>query len=248
MSVLDFAGATDVGPIRSENQDRWVADPQQGLFLVADGIGLTGHGSLAADIVAAVLPPLIQQRLADTTDGSRSVAVNRILDAVREVSERLWSESWPRFGASVPGSTVVLALIRRRSAIVAHLGDSRAYLLRARKLCQLTRDHNLLQALLDSGSITAEEAQSHPARAQLTRFVGMKDKPVPEARFVPLTPRDRLLLSTDGLHGCVSQQRLEAILAQPISASQICRQLIDTALQAGSEDNITAVVIDFQDT
>jgi protein phosphatase len=247
MSSLDFAGASDIGPLRGENQDRWVADPEQGLFLVADGMGGSANGKLAADVVAEVLPPLIRRRLPDDVKLASSLAREQMLNMLAEVSERMRMESQPRFGVYLPGATVVLALIRQRKALIAHLGDSRAYLLHDRRLRQLTRDHSLLQALVESGSITTEEAQHHPARAQLTRFVGMPGKPFPEAQTVPLATSDRLLLSSDGLHATVDHHRLETILAQTLPASEICRQLVDAALQAGGEDNITAIVIRVED-
>lgn len=141
------------------------------------------------------------------------------------------------------GSTVVCALVRGNKALVAHLGDSRAYLLRAGRLKQLTRDHTLVEVLLHSGEITLEEAATHPARGRLTRAVGMAGEALPQTRLFELRPGDLVMLSTDGLTGMVNDGQILSILTQPLSLDLRCQRLIDAANAAGREDNITVVLL-----
>ena len=243
MMALDYAGETDVGRVRRENQDRWYADPQQGLFLVADGMGGSTNGKLAADAVAEVLPRLIRQRIQETADLASPKAACELVRTVAELSDRLRKESQQHVVTRGIGSTVVLALIRGGRARVVHLGDSRAYLLHHGRLRQLTRDHSLLQAMVETGVLSSEEATSHPARAQLTQFVGMPGVPVPPSELVALVPGDRLLLCTDGLYGRVDFDHLRAALAQDRPSQEVCRSLVSAAMEAGGQDNITALVV-----
>jgi len=243
MNALEFAGETDVGRVRQDNQDRWYADAEDGLFLVADGMGGQPGGKLAADIVVEVLPRLIRQRLNGFVSLAEPTAVHRVVKAVAELSDHLYRESQRRYAIRGIGSTAVLAWVQHDQALIAHLGDSRAYLLREKRLELLTRDHSLVQTLLDKGVIQPDEARKHPAQAQLTRFVGMGGKAVPEAKIVPLEPGDRLLLCTDGLHKVVDRKRLAAILRGNKLPEAICHALIAAANSSGGSDNITAVVV-----
>lgn len=243
MSVVGYAGLTDLGRVRRENEDRWFADPQQGLFLVADGIGGSFAGGLAAKVVVEVLPALLKRKLNGVNKFDGEGALPRILEALADLSNRLRNESKSQPGASGMGSTVVLIVVHGRSAVVAHMGDSRAYRFREGRLEQLTKDHSLVQLLLDCGEIQAEDAATHPAKGHLTRFVGMPQQALPEGRLLDLRPGDHLLLCSDGLTGMLDDQEIVAILAQQASAGELCRLLVAAANEAGGKDNITAVIL-----
>jgi serine/threonine protein phosphatase PrpC len=161
-----------------------------------------------------------------------------------ELSEQLRKESQGAPGLAGIGSTVVLALLHAGHAIVSHLGDSRAYLLHAGRLKQLTNDHTIAQLLADRGEIRPAEVASHPSRSQLTRFVGMSTEAMPDTECVELTPGDRLLLCTDGLSGMLSDQQILNILNEQPSPDAACQRLIDAANEAGGTDNVTAVIVD----
>lgn len=243
MSKLSYAGLSDRGRVRAQNEDRWAADPDQGLYIVSDGMGGEMAGALAAKIVVETLPPLLRQRLGNLTNLAASEAEERLQAALAQLSDRLREQSQGQPGLEGMGATVVLALIREEQALIAHMGDSRAYLWRRGRLSQLTRDHSIIQLLLDAGEIRPDAVAMHPARGQLTRFIGMPGEALPEVRAVVLYSGDRLLLCSDGLTGMVGEKELWAILKQKLSSQVMCQCLVEAANAAGGKDNITVVVI-----
>ena len=243
MANIRFAGLSDVGRVRTENEDHWFADTDQGLFLVADGIGGSAAGSLASQIVAEILPRLLYKRLHEAKGKASPDITRQVSAALTELSEQLRQESCGAIGLKGIGSTVVLALVRDWQAVVAHMGDSRAYLFRAGRLERLTQDHTIVQLLVDRGQLALEEAASHPGHGQLTRFVGMGMEAVPETKDLKLRSGDQLLLCSDGLTGMLADQQILEILSRQAVPAEACRQLIDAANQAGGKDNITAVIL-----
>ncbi len=241
---LNYAGLSDAGRVRSQNEDRWLADPELGLFIVADGMGGEAAGALAAEIVVETLPRLLRHHLSDLTSVADPQSTTQLREMLTELSSHLRAESQGQLGLDGMGSTVVLALFRGQHVLIGHLGDSRAYLLREEQLEQLTQDHSLIQLLLEHGEITTEEAVHHPARGQLTRNVGMEGDAIPVVRLVDLRANDRLLLCSDGLTGMLSDEQLVALLNPRSAPEVVCRNLVSTANELGGKDNITAVVID----
>ncbi len=243
METISYAGLSDMGRIRKANEDRWFADPHLGLYLVADGIGGAAAGGLASQIVAEVLPRLLGNRLQSSPHTPCADVAEQVSAALIELSERLREESRHAAGLKGMGSTVVLALLRGSQAVVAHMGDSRAYLLHAGRLGQLTKDHTIAQLLVDHGKLAAAEAARHPAHGQLTRYVGMSMEALPETEHLTLAPGDRLLLCSDGLTGMLSDEQILEILARQPAPEEACRELIDAANQVGGRDNITTLIV-----
>jgi len=239
--AIGFAGLSDIGCLRSSNQDRWGADAGQSLFAVADGVATSTDGGLAAEMVIELLPTYVQRHL----DGQAEP--KELGRAVAELSNDLYAKGLtdPRIAGAT--STLVAALVVGARALVVHLGDSRAYLFRARELQQLTRDHSLVQALLDAGEVTAEEAAQHPARNVIVRYVAMPPPALPETVALEVQDGDRILLCSDGLCGVVEDGVLAEILATQDDPPDACAALIAAARRAGGPDNITAVVIDVGD-
>jgi protein phosphatase len=240
---LQYAGLTDAGRVRPTNEDNWAADPAQGLFIVADGMGGECAGELASKAVVTILPQLVRKHFGPTETLPNGRAGRQIGKAIATLSTQLREQTQNEPGLAGIGSTVVCALVRGNKALVAHLGDSRAYLLRAGRLKQLTKDHTLVQVLLQSGEITPEEAATHPARGRLTRAVGMAGEPLPQTRQVELHSGDVVMLATDGLTGMVNDRQIVSILREPAPLETQCHRLIDAANEAGGEDNITVLLL-----
>ena len=207
-------GCTDIGCVRKENQDTWLVDEAQGLFVVADGVGGGPAGGTAAQMVTSTLPRLIAQRSTEIPQRSRARAVRRLLrESILEISREIRKTGEYDPGCKGMGTTVVAVWVRWPFAHIAHMGDSRAYLFRAGILTPLTADHSIVALLLRNGEISAEEAKNHPARGCLTRFVGMDGEVYPETQALRLETGDRLLLCTDGLWSAASDAEMQKLLS-----------------------------------
>jgi PPM family protein phosphatase len=242
-----YAGLTDIGRVRTTNEDRWFADPAMGLYVVADGMGGEYSGGLASKLVVETLPNLLKRSLANHADLSDGSVQECVRVQLCRLSETIREESRDQPGLDGMGSTVVAALVRDQRALIAHLGDSRAYRLREDRLEQLTRDHSIVQLLIDAGELSPDQALTHPARGQLRRYVGMDGEPLPEVRVLDLAAGDALLLCSDGVTGMLDDHSIESLLSEHADAESACRSLIDAALSAGGEDNVTCLVLRLKD-
>ncbi|MGH4010995.1 MAG: Stp1/IreP family PP2C-type Ser/Thr phosphatase [Pseudonocardiaceae bacterium] len=245
MTALRWAGLSDRGRVRERNEDRWSVDVDLGLFVVSDGMGGRPAGEVASEVVVATLPTLVATHLGATPDPAAPDATQQLRTALAELSVGLreGSQDTPRLAGM--GATAVVALVRQATALIAHVGDSRAYLWREGSLDRLTRDHSLAQELVDAGAITGEQAADHPARGQLTRHIGMLGEVSPDVRRITLYPADRLLLCSDGLTGMVDDARIRMILDGCPDPDRACRALIEAANEAGGTDNITVLVVTY---
>ncbi len=244
MLTTTYAGYSDIGRKRSRNDDRWAADPAQRLYIVADGVGKSRRGDRAAEQVIELLPAYVARHLPGTDLGDGQ-APARFGQAVVQLSDDLYARSRsPDSDLAGANTTVVAAVITDSRAVIAHLGDSRAYLHRDGQVQRLTSDHTVVQAVMNAGELSAEEAAHHPNRSTLTRHVLMPPPARPDVSALDLHPGDRILLCSDGLHGVVDDATLAAILTSHPDPADACRTLIEAANQAGGPDNITAVVVD----
>jgi protein phosphatase len=239
------AEGNDKGNTRDENQDAWLADPDLGLFLVADGMG--GHlgGATAARIVADVMQKVVRQYRYDSQRQEVKSLSDWLAEQITGLSNRLYQESSTRPGLAGMGATLVTLMFEDDRAYVAHLGDSRAYLFRHGELSQLTEDHSVVGILLRNKEITLEEAVNHPARGKLTCYVGMATKVRPDVQSIPIQPADRFLLCSDGLTGLIPKSDICKCLATHGDPQAACRALVDAANDAGGTDNTTAVIVDW---
>jgi serine/threonine protein phosphatase PrpC len=240
---MTHAGATDIGRVRKENEDHWAAYPDDGLYIVADGMGGALGGGLASQIVCETLPLLAHKCIGPEMDFSRPDTVAEVNGVLASLSTMLRDGSRDLAGLKGMGSTVVTVIVRGNLAVVSHMGDSRAYLLRDGELRRITRDHTVVELLLESGDVSENEVDEHPLRGRLTRFVGMPDEPLPESHVVELMPEDVLLLCTDGLTGPVSDADIRRAILESVSLDDACLKLTEEANRRGGKDNITAVLI-----
>jgi protein phosphatase len=244
---LRAAGLTDIGCVRERNEDAFLADATTGLFIVADGMGGRNGGEVAARRLVELLPEILRRRMRDeaTADRNDAQAMRTMLEAaVMEASGAIRAEGEATLENLGMGAAIVATLVVGSNAHIAHMGDSRAYLLRAGGVRQLTHDHSIVEALLRNGEISPQEAADHPARGRLTRFAGMEPAIEPATQTVDLLGGDRLMLCTDGLWGLVGDRTMAGILSCPDGCEATCRALIAAGKAAGGEDNLTAVVVD----
>ncbi len=230
---LRSAGASETGRFRDQNEDRWGADADAGLFIVSDGIGGVPRGELAAQDAVNRLPAYVkQQRQSD-----ESAAEDLLPAAIARLSDELAARS------EKTGATIVATLITGMQCVVSHLGDSPAFLLREGQLSRLTTDHTIAQILVDAGQLTMDNIANHPGRNKLTRFLGMDSPARPDTTHIDLRTGDRLLLCSDGVSGVLDAEAIREILNAAEDVEAACAALVNAANQAGSQDNMTAMVI-----
>ena len=229
--------ATHAGTANRLNEDAYVNRPDLGLWAVADGAG--GHE--AGEVASAEVARLLQTIDGDLSAGEMLVAVRSRLEAAHA---RLHEEA-ARHGAGVMvATTVVVVLARDDHFACLWAGDSRAYLLRGHALTMITRDHSLVQALVENGTISEVEAVNHPQANVITRAVGADGDALElEKRTGQLMPGDRLLLCSDGLSKTLSDERLAELLAGDHDTG--AERLVRAALAARATDNVTVVTIEF---
>ncbi len=243
---LRAAALSDVGKVRQNNEDAFALMPERGLFIVSDGMGGHQAGETASKIVVEALPRMIERRLAAIRSERAEVVSLALRDAIVDLSQQLRRQSAGRPDLAGMGATVVLASVRKDRLFIAHMGDSRAYLYRGGKLDQLTEDHSVVGILLRGGEITPEEAEVHPARGVLSRYVGMEGVVYPDARALGFLAGDRLLLCTDGLTGMAPDSRIAEILGACDDPQAACQALVEAANASGGTDNITALAVTFE--
>ena len=231
------AARSDVGLVRSNNQDSGYAGPN--LLVLADGMGGPAGGDIASSVAIAHLVPLDSDSY--PADTMLPLLREALMDAHDELSDR------SRRDKDLEGlGTTCIALMRSGNKLaMVHIGDSRAYVLRGEALTQVTTDHSFVQYLVESGQITPEEAEHHPNKNVVLRILGDSQADVtPDETIREAVVGDRWLLCSDGLSGVVSPETLGAVLAEIDDPGECAEELIRLALRAGGPDNITCVVAD----
>lgn len=230
------AARTDTGKVRARNEDAFLALPEQGLWVVADGMGGHQNGALASR--------LIVEQLAEPSAGDLPQRLDELRKRLHSLNRRLGQELTVTAAHPDPviGSTVVALLIEGDRAACVWAGDSRCYLWRGSRLYQLSRDHSLLQQLIDEQQLSPSEAARHPAAHALTRAIGASDELKLDILELDVLPGDAFLLCSDGLYQGVSVDDLGAALNLP-SPQLTLNRLFQQALDGPARDNLSAVVI-----
>ncbi len=247
--TIEHEGRTDTGRVRSKNEDCFACIPELGLFIVADGMGGHKGGQEASRRTCEAIEAFVRaraDRLRDLSGEPLPVHRRQVLrllgEAVRSANDRivLAAEQNPELDGM--GSTVVVALVAGDRAFIAHVGDSRAYLLRDRATTLLTEDHSLLFELIRQGRLTRQSAARFPMKNVVTRGLGTRGAVEADTLELALLPGDRLVLCSDGLHSYVDDDRLFGLAGEAPIAT-VADRLIQVALDGGGSDNVTVVVI-----
>ncbi len=234
LSTVDSTSASVVGHVRKINEDAYLDLREQGLWVVADGMGGHSRGDYASQTIIEYLSSF-----------TRSNSVEESLNALQTRLEAANRHCREHAEGQMMGSTVAALYLHAPHAYVLWAGDSRVYRLREGKANQLTDDHSLVQELYRLGELTADEAETHPSGNVITRAVGVADELDLQIRQVSLQAADRFLICSDGLFKDVSQSELCINLTLP-TAQHALDDMVELALKRGGGDNITAIVIQLE--
>jgi PPM family protein phosphatase len=243
---VELAGISDVGCIRTNNEDSycyWESEDDAlfarlgRLAVVADGMGGYEGGQIASRLAVEV----VRENYAGSLDSSTQQA---LLGAFAEAHRRIQRNASQSVALREMGTTCTAFALLKNKLYFAHVGDSRLYLLREGKLQRLTRDHTLIARWIENGAIRPEEAETHPQKHVLTAALGIAEDIQPHYSPAPLQvqPRDVLMLCTDGLWGQVSGEEIQEILGSQ-SPQESCRELVHRAINHGAPDNVTLQVL-----
>lgn len=254
-----FGAATDTGMVRDLNEDSLLAldlrlirrnQPREwSLFIVADGMGGHSAGEVASDLALRGALEIVQREyLAPTVDADAQDQEEALREVVRrailQANEYVVREARNR--GNDMGTTMTLALVAGDRAVIGNVGDSRTYLVREGNLRRITRDHSLVQRLVDLGQITPDEVYTHPQRNAVLRSLGDKLNIEVDIFVERLRPGDALLLASDGLWEMVRDERMAEIIAAHPDPQAACEALISAANAAGGDDNITVILAFFE--
>lgn len=232
-----YGATSDVGRVREANEDSYlVAEP---LFVVADGMG----GHIAGDVASSTAVKVIEGGSSQLSSEDPATLTKIISDA----NAAIWDKAQSDPALRGMGTTCTLVLVDDDRVHIAHVGDSRAYRLREGQLEQLTEDHTLVGRMVQEGRLSAEEAQHHPQRSIITRALGVDEDVQVDLDTVELSAGDRLLICSDGLSSMVEDDQIRDVLARETDPQKAADGLVRLANEAGGDDNITVVVIDFEE-
>jgi protein phosphatase len=248
--VLEIASCTDPGMVRSHNEDSIASDAANGLVVLADGMGGYNAGEVASGMATTVITTEMQQILAHTPPfeidpkTNQEMAPQLVRDQVLKANTSIYqaAQSQPQYAGM--GTTLVVCLFYDNRVLVAHLGDSRLYLLRDGQFRQVTRDHSLLQEQIDSGLLTPEQAKHAQHKNLVTKALGIDPSVEPEIHEYPTRPGDLYLLCSDGLCDMVEDDDIcMALEAFGANLNLAAQQLVQMANDNGGRDNVSVILV-----
>lgn len=240
------AGKTDVGQVRSTNQDSFLIDEKERLYIVADGMGGHAGGEIASSLcVQEIAKSIRDNRSAFSSKEPRThpdpKISNVLANSVNHASTKIYEKALEDPSLKGMGTTATVLKIVDGFAYVAHVGDSRCYLLRCGFIYQVTNDHSLVSEQVRAGILTKEEAELHHLRNVITRSVGYQEEEDVDTTSLQLEDGDLLVLCSDGLHGKVPDKEISNLTKE--LQTEAVQRLIQLANERGGDDNITVVVV-----
>ncbi len=240
---MRIVSKTDIGLVRSSNQDSYLTgkiSDSVSWAVVCDGMGGANGGNIAS---ATAVKVMSEQISSSYREGMSSNSIRYMLmSAVSAANSEVYDMAQKDDVLAGMGTTVVLTFIVNDIAHIVHAGDSRAYIIADGTINQITRDHSVVQSMVENGEITSEEAKNHPRRNVITRALGVTDRIDVDYNEVSLAPSDKLLICTDGLTNYVENEQILDIIKN-CEFEEYPERLIDRANENGGGDNITAVII-----
>ena len=233
------AARTDVGIVRSGNEDNYLMLAERGVFIVADGMG--GHA--AGEVASEMAVRITSSEIGSLRGLSDAEASDRVRSAIRAANDAIFERTLSEHDKRGMGTTATVLVLMKGRYLIGQVGDSRAYLLRNGELLQLTKDHSYVQEQVDAGFLTPEQARYHPYSNVITRCVGAGEHVEPDVYGGEARVGDLFLVASDGLTGMVDDRRLQHILLARVPPEKLVENLITEANGRGGLDNITAIVI-----
>ena len=251
---IAYQALTDVGRKRKGNEDSVFVNPEQNLFVVADGMGGHAAGEVASRVAVEAINEFVCLTSGDEDitwpfglDENASFDGNRLKSAIQYANRKVLEATREKKEYLGMATTVVAVLVDGSSANLAHVGDSRVYLVRGKGITQLTSDHSWVNEQLESGIISADQARSHPLRNVVTRALGGKPELVVDIQEHHAEPGDVLLLCSDGLTSMVPDDDIVRLVREAEGdIERAARSLVEEANGRGGEDNITVLLIRFE--
>ncbi|HBV99538.1 MAG: hypothetical protein JL50_13450 [Peptococcaceae bacterium BICA1-7] len=237
---MKWSQGTEVGHIRKRNEDSICVIPDMAFFAVADGMG----GHLAGEVASRMA---IESVAAELHTARNSGLEKRLLKGVRAANSKVYEASQKDSSCRGMGTTLTAAVIKGRDMTLAHVGDSRAYIIRGEKIFSITEDHSLVQEMLKQGGITREQAREHPHRNVLTRALGTDPSVEVDIIKTSLEVGDYVLICSDGLTGLVEDCQIMDLVKSAPNPEQAVRDLIKEALRQGGNDNISVIVVEIDE-
>lgn len=236
-------GSRSAQGVRPNNEDNFVVDLPQRLFVVADGMGGQDRGEVASSMAVELIPQAVHARLA-----VNDMPEDALLYAMKETNQAIVESGRSQPEGRRMGTTAVVVLMHNDQVYVTHLGDSRVYLIRGYDVHQLTMDHSVAQALVTTGALSREEARFSPYQHVLHKFLGCTDlSSAVEVHPFPPKNGDWVLLATDGMTNHITDDDLRMGPKQFTDPQEWVNHLVDKALAHGSRDNVTAIAIAFDE-
>ena len=233
-----FAGKTDTGLKRENNEDVFSLSPEEDFCLAADGMG----GEAAGEVASKIFAETALEIFSDNTHRSKKEILYRVQKAYRIANEKILKHVTQHPSHRGMGCTAELLAFFDEGFILGHIGDSRTYRLRDGQLEQLTQDHTLVQQQLQEGLISPDQAKNHPMRNVIFRAVGVKEELTIDLLDGKFYPEDLFLLCSDGLTDMIQDDQIQDILRSDVDLDQKAEDLIESAKIAGGRDNITVVL------
>jgi len=240
---LEVACVTDMGKSRESNEDNCAhckLDGTWDLLIVADGMGGHNAGEVASSIAVKSIMGYIKDNLKENATCDEVIQI--IKDAILKANNDIYLESINNSNCSGMGTTVTLAMVSGEVALIGHVGDSRAYIIKDNVMSKLTSDHSLVAELVKNGTITELEAMHHPQKNIITRALGTDENLEIDIEIINTTGDYIIILCTDGLTNMISDKEIEKILINVDNVDVAARRLVDRANELGGYDNITVVI------
>lgn len=245
---MEVAGKTDVGCVRTNNEDNFGFDSRHGIFVVCDGMGGQAAGEVASKMGVDILLDYFRQQPPDAAKQSLngqngSSGAQSLANAIQLANKTIFQAGQQQNGRNGMGSTIVAALVRGNSLAIANVGDSRIYLIRQGTIQQLTQDHSLVMEQVRRGYITLEQAQQSEMQNIILRALGSEEAVEADVEDLVALPGDVLIMASDGLTRYVPDADILKVVQGRRNLQHACGELVKRARECGGDDNITCLLV-----